>query len=141
MESWIVSHVLLPWILTACSQRKIVLRLWTSSPVSWCYWMPIVSGEHDETRSCVCILSAEPDPIRTIPGVVNLQATEWVLQFVRGTYILDLTYFDQNRCKSLVSVETKNNLIGWVDSDFGSDPEIRKSMTGYLMSLNGDTIS
>jgi hypothetical protein len=27
-----------------------------------------------------------------------------------------------------------------VDSDFGSDPDTRKS-TGYLMSLNGDTIS
>ena len=31
--------------------------------------------------------------------------------------------------------------VGWVDSDFGSDPDTRKSMTGYLMSLNGGAIS
>jgi hypothetical protein len=37
--------------------------------------------------------------------------------------------------------EVKNKLIGSVDGDFGSDPDTRKSMTGYLMSLNGDTIS
>ena len=28
-------------------------------------------------------------------------------------------------------------LAGWVDSDFASDIDSRKSMTGYLMSLNG----
>jgi hypothetical protein len=72
------------------------------------------------------------------PGVVHVQAAERVLQYVRGTYIRD---FDQNRCKSLVSAETKNKLIGWVDSNFGSDPDTRKSMTGYFMSLNGGAIS
>ena len=36
--------------------------------------------------------------------------------------------------------ETKNKLIGWVDSDFGSDPDTRKSMTLYILSLNGGTI-
>ncbi len=34
-----------------------------------------------------------------------------------------------------------NKLTGWVDSDFGSDVDTRKSMTGYLMSLNGGPIS
>ncbi len=40
-----------------------------------------------------------------------------------------------------LGIQVKNKLIGWVDSDFGSDPDIRKSMNGYLMSLNDDTIS
>ncbi len=35
----------------------------------------------------------------------------------------------------------KNKLVGWVDSDFGSDVDSRKSMTGFLMSLNGGPIS
>ena len=35
-----------------------------------------------------------------------------------------------------LGAETSNKLIGWVDSDFGSDPDTRKSMTGYLMPLN-----
>ncbi len=40
--------------------------------------------------------------------------------------------------------ETKNKLIGWVDSDFGSDlilSDTRKSMTGYLLSLHEGDIS
>ena len=32
-------------------------------------------------------------------------------------------------------------LSGWVDSDFASDVDTRKSMTGYPMSLNGGPIS
>ena len=35
----------------------------------------------------------------------------------------------------------KNKLVDWVDSDFGSDVDSRKSMTGFLMSLNGGPIS
>jgi hypothetical protein len=68
------------------------------------------------------------------PGVVHLQASERVLQYVCGTYDQGITYCD-------LGVEVKNKLIGWVDSDFGSDPDTRKSMTGYLMSLNGGAIS
>jgi hypothetical protein len=63
-----------------------------------------------------------------------LQAAERVLQYVRGTYVQGITYFDPGD-------ETKNKLIGCVDSDFGSDPDTRNSMTGYLMSLNGGAIS
>ena len=36
--------------------------------------------------------------------------------------------------------EGKNKLINWIDSDFGSVPVTRKSMTVQLMSLNDDTI-
>ncbi len=63
-----------------------------------------------------------------------MQAAERVLQYVHGTYDQGITYFDPGD-------ETKNTLIGWVDSDFGSDPDTRKSMTGYLMSLNEGAIS
>jgi hypothetical protein len=35
----------------------------------------------------------------------------------------------------------KNKLVGWVDSDFGGDVDSRKSMTGFLMSLNDGPIS
>jgi hypothetical protein len=68
------------------------------------------------------------------PGVVHLKAAERVLQYLRGTYDQGITYCD-------LGAEVKNKLIGWVDSDFGSDPDTRKSMTGYLMSLNGGAIS
>ena len=51
-----------------------------------------------------------------------------------GTYDQGITYYD-------LGAEVKNKLIGWVDRDFGSDPDTRKSMTGYLMSLNVGSIS
>jgi hypothetical protein len=44
-------------------------------------------------------------------------------------------------CGGTHGAEVKNKLIGWIDSDFGSDPVTRKSMTVQLMSLNDDTIS
>jgi hypothetical protein len=34
-----------------------------------------------------------------------------------------------------------NILSGWVDRDFASDVESRKSVNGYLLSLNGGPIS
>ena len=93
--------------------------------------MPIVSSEHDETSSRVRILSTEQvctiSRSSTFAGVVHLQAYERVM-------IRDLPIFT-------LGAETSNKLIGWVDSDFGSDPDTRKSMTGYLMPLNGCAIS
>ena len=35
----------------------------------------------------------------------------------------------------------RNKLVGWVDSDFAADPDSRKSMTGYMFSLNGGAVS
>jgi hypothetical protein len=32
-------------------------------------------------------------------------------------------------------------LTGWVDSDFAVDQDTRKSMTGYIFSLNGGAVS
>ena len=50
------------------------------------------------------------------PGVVHFQAAERVLQYVCDTYDQGITYFDPRD-------KTKNKLIGWVDSDFGIDPD------------------
>ena len=68
------------------------------------------------------------------PGIVHLEAVERVLQYVRATYDQGITYCDPGTVML-------NKLSGWVDSDFASDVDTRKSMTGYLMYLNGDPIS
>jgi hypothetical protein len=68
------------------------------------------------------------------PGVKHLETAERVLQYVRTTYDQGITYFDPGSVM-------KNKLVGWVDSDFGSDVDSRKSMTGFLMSLTGGPIS
>jgi len=52
------------------------------------------------------------------------------LAYLRGTYDAGLTYCDPGpACRDV--------LYGWVDSDFAADPDTRRSMTGYIMALNG----
>jgi hypothetical protein len=68
------------------------------------------------------------------PGPVHLAAAERALAYLRGTYNEGITYCDPGE-------ERRNKLTGWVDSDFAADPDTRKSMTGYLFSLNGGAVS
>ena len=68
------------------------------------------------------------------PGPVHLAAAERALAYLRGTYSEGITYCDPGD-------ECRNKLTGWVDSDFAADPDTRKSMTGYLFSLNGGAVS
>ncbi len=86
------------------------------------------------TRPDVVFAYSQLSKFVQYPGVVHLQAAERVLQYVRGNYDQRITFCE-------LGAEVKNKLIGWVDSDFGSDPDTRKSMTGYLMSLNGGALS
>ena len=68
------------------------------------------------------------------PGPVHLAAAERVLAYLRGTYDQGITFCDPGK-------DRRNVLMGWVDSDFAADPDSRKSMTGYVFSLNGGAIS
>eukprot|EP00961_Rhodomonas_salina_P075168 1009026-Rhodomonas_salina.2 len=68
------------------------------------------------------------------PGPVHLKAVEWVLQFLRCSYEDGLTYSNPGPA-------LRNRLFCWVDSDYASDPDTRKSVTGYVLSLNNAPIS
>ena len=68
------------------------------------------------------------------PGKSHMEVTERVLQYVRVTYDQGIVFVD-------LGSDKRNKLGGWVDSDFASDADSRKCMTGYLMSLNGGPIS
>eukprot|EP00961_Rhodomonas_salina_P040876 549218-Rhodomonas_salina.1 len=57
------------------------------------------------------------------PGQEHLTAAERVLQFLRGLFEDGLTYSDQGPGKP-----ESNSLMGWVDSDYASDPDTRKSV-------------
>ena len=67
-------------------------------------------------------------------GMVHLEAAERVRQYVRATHAQGISYYD-------LGPDKRNNLGEWVDDDFTSDIDWRKSMTGYLMSVNGGPIS
>jgi hypothetical protein len=64
------------------------------------------------------------------PGPVHLAAAERALAYLRETYNEGITYFDAGE-----------QLTGQVDSNFAIDPDTRKSMPGYLLSLNCGTAS
>ena len=68
------------------------------------------------------------------PGEAHLQAAERVLRYLRGTFEDGVTYYDTGSSK-------RNVLYGWVDSDYASNPDTRKSVTGYVISMNGGPVS
>jgi hypothetical protein len=67
-------------------------------------------------------------------GDAHLAAAYRVLAYVKGTLNQGLPYHDPG-------VGKRNTLSGWVDSDFASDIDTRKSVTGYRMGLNGGPVS
>eukprot|EP00961_Rhodomonas_salina_P271164 3663968-Rhodomonas_salina.1 len=77
-----------------------------------------------------------PEIVDPSPGVVHLAAAERVLQFLRGTYEDGLVYSDPGPSQG-----QRNVLSGWVDSDYASDPDSRKSVTGYVLSMYSAPIS
>ena len=68
------------------------------------------------------------------PGPVHMATTARALAYVRGTHDQGLSYCDPG-------AEKRNVLTWWVDSDFATDPDTRRSVTGYVMALNGAPIS
>ena len=68
------------------------------------------------------------------PGDTHLAAAYRVLAYVRGTVTQGISFHDPG-------AEKRNTLSGWVDSDFASDVDTRRSITGYLLTLNGGPIS
>jgi hypothetical protein len=104
--------------------------------------------EHRKCRSIVGCLSylvnmARPDlafsfsqlrKFLQCPGDAHLAAAYRMLAYVKGTLNQGLSYHDPG-------VGKRNTLSGWVDSDFASDIDTRKSVTGYLMVLNGGPVS
>jgi len=68
------------------------------------------------------------------PGPVHMPAAERTLAYVRGTHDQGLSYCNPG-------AENCNVLTGWVDSDFAAGSDTRRSVTGYVMTLNGAPIS
>jgi hypothetical protein len=68
------------------------------------------------------------------PGEAHLAASYRVLACVKGTLNQGLSWHDPG-------VGSQNKLSAWVDNDFASHIDTRKSVTGYLMVLNGGPIS
>eukprot|EP00961_Rhodomonas_salina_P026717 360935-Rhodomonas_salina.1 len=69
------------------------------------------------------------------PGVVHLRAARRVLAYLVGTQDMGITYSCPEDPTQI------NKLFEWVDSDYASDPDTRKSVTGYIVSMNNGSIA
>ena len=86
------------------------------------------------TRCDLAFSYAELSKFVQSPGPVHLAAAERVLQYLRGTFLEGITYSDPGP-------KLRNRLRAWVDSDYAADPDTRKSVTGYVVSLNNGPVS
>ena len=86
------------------------------------------------TRCDLAFSYAELSKFVQCPGPVHLAAAERVLQYLRGTFLDGITYSDPGPT-------LHNHLRAWVDSDYAADPHTRKSVTGYVVSLNNGPVS
>ncbi|CAB3988910.1 Retrovirus-related Pol poly from transposon TNT 1-94 [Paramuricea clavata] len=68
-----------------------------------------------------------------VTGVEHWTAAKRILRYIKGTLDYGIT-FDGNK-------ETEVQLSGYVDADWGSNPNGRKSQSGYLFTLCGGVIS
>lgn len=66
------------------------------------------------------------------PGEKHVMAAKWILKYLAGAKLLELTY-------SRSSGPDANWLMFYANADHAGDPETRKSTTGYVLLLNSDS--
>jgi hypothetical protein len=85
------------------------------------------------------------------PGAVHMAAAKHALRYLRGTSTQGLTYrrdglqapnqlFGLEQVTELSGAQARE-MLGFVDSDWASDPDSRRSIGGYVFLLNGAAIS
>jgi len=69
------------------------------------------------------------------PGATHIAAAKRILRYLAGTRHLGLTYLRSQ------DPGTANVITAYADSDHAGDPDSRRSVTGYLLLLNGAAVS
>ena len=67
------------------------------------------------------------------PGKIHWQAVKWILPYLREISHVGLVY-DK-------SIDISGEIVGYVDSDYVGDLDIRRSLTRYVFTLCGNVIS
>eukprot|EP00961_Rhodomonas_salina_P046429 623078-Rhodomonas_salina.2 len=86
------------------------------------------------TRPDLAFSFVELSKFASCPGPKHLDQAERMLHYLAGTVDHWITYSDPG-------TKRRNVLMGWVDSDFAADPDTRRSVTGYVISLNNGPVS
>ncbi|XP_031279413.1 secreted RxLR effector protein 161-like [Pistacia vera] len=66
------------------------------------------------------------------PGIEHWVTLKWLLRYINSTMHVGLDFCKRN---------STLDLVGYVDSDFASDRDSRKSTTTYYFTLGGNCIS
>ncbi|CAL0327637.1 unnamed protein product [Lupinus luteus] len=67
------------------------------------------------------------------PGKDHWSAVKWIFRYLKGTSGIGLV-FDRNKA-------TTDDVVGYVDSDYGGDIDRRRSLSGYIFTLCNSAIS
>ena len=65
------------------------------------------------------------------PGKVHWEAVKWIMRYLRGSTDVCLVFKGQKN----------RGVVGYVDSDYAGDLDKRRSLTGYIFTVFGCTIS
>ena len=84
-----------------------------------------------QTRPDIAYAISKLSQFSSNPTERHFQALKRVLQYLKGTQDLGLTY----------RKEKKGELLGWTDSSWACDIDDSKSTSGYLVQLNGAAVS
>eukprot|EP00961_Rhodomonas_salina_P110386 1485563-Rhodomonas_salina.1 len=87
------------------------------------------------TRPDLAFAFAELSKFVQNPGQVHLKAARRTLAYLAGTADKGVTYSRPALDKHV------NRLYGWVDSDYAADLDTRRSVTGYVVSMNNGPVS
>ena len=67
------------------------------------------------------------------PSRNHWQAAKWLLRYLKGTSNLKLVYAKR--------FEKEPEVIGYCDSDYAGDLDKRRSISGYIFTFGGNTVS
>ena len=85
------------------------------------------------TRPDLSFSTNELAKVNSNPSEEHLQMAYRVLKYLKGTAHLGLTYTRD--------LENPNQLIGWADADFAACTDTRRSISAYVLMLNGAAVS
>ena len=85
------------------------------------------------TRPDLAFATNELAKVNSNPAAEHLAVAMRVLRYLKGTAHLGLTYTRD--------LDNPNQLIGWADADFAACTDTRRSISAYILMMNGGAVS